>query len=83
MTELGPAAYRLLRVVAEHDQGDGVTFEPTGDGRWRLPESPYSASTRIFIVLANRGLIDVGEIDTDPVRATGAGRAYLDPNGTP
>ncbi|WP_157251098.1 hypothetical protein [Nonomuraea typhae] len=82
MTQLGPGASKLLRIINDHDEGEGVEFVPAPYGRWRLAGSTYVVNTRTFRVLAARGLIDVGNGHTDPVRATQAGRDHLATRGT-
>ncbi|TYB71182.1 hypothetical protein FXF51_01730 [Nonomuraea sp. PA05] len=79
LRRLPPGAHTLLKTIAEHDDGDGVMFDPAPYGRWTLRGSDYAVNRSTFHTLAvARGFIDVGDGFTNPVRITQAGRDYLD-----
>lgn len=77
MSDLGPGALKLLKTIAKHDQGDGVEFEQASAGRWRMTGTTYAVNTRTFRLLDARGLVDVGDGFSDPVKLTEAGRECL------
>ncbi|MEU3399371.1 hypothetical protein [Streptomyces filamentosus] len=81
--DLRPAAVTLLRTIAGLDTGAGVVFHAAPAGRWRLQGSTYAVNDRTFHPLESAGLLDVGDGDTDPVRITEAGRAWLDEHPEP
>jgi hypothetical protein len=74
---LPPGPLKLLRTIAREDLGAGVKFEHAPYGRWRMEGSTYAVNDRTFHVLDARGLIDVGNGQSDPVRITEAGRRWL------
>jgi len=76
--KLTAAARTLLRQIADHDHGSGVLFEVMPRARWAHPNTLAVFNSRTFYPLADRGLIDVGNGHTDPVKLTAAGRAYLE-----
>jgi hypothetical protein len=68
---------QLLRELAEHDKGDGVLFTREPRARFANPHTGSKFNGRTFWHLVVPQLIDVGDSDSDPVRMTGAGRAFL------
>lgn len=75
--DLAPASLKLLRVIAEHDDGHGVLFHTEPRCRWRLDGSRYTVNARTFFPLDSDELVDVGDGHTTPVKITPAGRAHL------
>ncbi|MEU5298022.1 hypothetical protein [Streptomyces umbrinus] len=76
-SDITPASIKLLRTIAEKDDGHGVVFHTEPRSRWRLDGSRYTVNARTFFPLAGNGLVDVGNGSTDPVKITPEGRAYL------
>ncbi|MGW3563575.1 hypothetical protein ACWDSL_06680 [Streptomyces sp. NPDC000941] len=77
MTTLKPASEKLLRTIAQHDQGDGVPFEWLPRGRYRLVGTSYIVSQRTFYPLTGNGLVTDSGSDDAPVRITEAGRQCI------
>lgn len=74
---LRPAALALLRHIAGHDHGDGVTVAGGPRGRWVLNDS-YAANTGTFRLLHRMHLVDIEADRPDVVHLTNLGRDYLD-----
>lgn len=74
------ASLDLLKLIAKADAGEGVVFESQPRCRWAYGARVFNVRT--FYPLDRRGLIDVGNGHSDPVRITEAGRNYLRELGT-
>lgn len=70
---LPAAAARLLRLLAEHDQGAGVYLEYTA-GRLRHAPTGTAFTVRTARVLGARRLVTFGATAWDPIHITTAGR---------
>jgi hypothetical protein len=71
------AVLKLLQTIADNDAGQGVLFVSAPCGRWLMNGTSYTVNDRTFHPLTARGLIDIGDGRTTPVKVTAAGRAYL------
>ncbi|WP_431928625.1 hypothetical protein [Nonomuraea jabiensis] len=73
------ASVELLRQIADHDQGDGVLFQPAGRGCRRLDGSAFSPRDETFRVPSQLQLITVEHprLGVWRVRLTEAGRDYV------
>lgn len=80
--QLTPAARKLLKILADHDTGEGVQFVTAPAGRWQMDGTDYFVNDRTFHPLVSRGFVDIGDGHTDPVRITAAGRAHLESMAT-
>lgn len=77
MTDISPAAQRLLRELARRDTGDGVRACYSGRDRWHLAGTSTDGlyNTRNFPALCSAGLATGwDEYGESPVRITEAGR---------
>jgi hypothetical protein len=77
MTNLSRTVRKLLQTIADRDTGDGVMFVSAPRGRWQMDGTNYTVNDRTFHPLVDLGFLEIGNGRTDPVRVTGAGRAYL------
>jgi hypothetical protein len=78
---LPPASLRLLKLLAEHDTGEGVHFDYLTRNRWRHPHTGETFVGRTFWPLERAGLVNPGS-NYEPARILEAGRAYLTALGT-
>ncbi|SDL74387.1 hypothetical protein SAMN05421874_12865 [Nonomuraea maritima] len=73
------ASVALLRQIAEHDQGDGVLFQPAPRGCRRLDGTEYSTREETFRVPSQLGhiAVDHPRLGVWRVQLTDSGREYL------
>jgi len=74
---LPAAAQRLLQLLAQHDQGDGVQLMPIGrGGLWRHTATGKTYARRTFLSLGSLNLVTWDPQTCGLVHVTDAGRAH-------
>ncbi|MGP4027170.1 hypothetical protein [Actinomadura sp. 3N407] len=71
------AARLLLKLIADHDQGQGVVFDDAPRGRWAHKPTGKVFNAATFQELDRHKLVDTGNGFADPVKMKWAGAKVL------